>query len=129
GVGAGTLAMLAALPDIEAEAVIDGNRAEMERSYPLLTPERLRALCAQTRETGVALNPGLVFEDSWGLGVALHGPDGWLVGAVSLAAVQSRMRKPRRDELARQLQAEARMIEKRLAGGAAQGRTGEGQTR
>lgn len=115
GVGAGSLAMLAALP--EAEAVIAANSTELETHYPRLQPATLRGLLAQTRKSGVALNPGLIFEDSWGLGVALHGPGGQLVGALSLAAVESRMREPRRGELARKLQAEANLIETRLARG------------
>lgn len=127
GVGAGSLAMLAALPEDEAEAVIEANRAEIEANYPRLQPERLRSLLTQTRENGFALNAGLIFEDSWGLGVALHGPRGQLAGAISLAAVESRMKQPRRDELAQNLQAEARRIEKRLAKGVARDMQSEGK--
>jgi DNA-binding IclR family transcriptional regulator len=115
GVGAGSLAMLAALPEAEAEAVMASNHAELLGNYPRLPPETLRAHLAQTRASGVALNPGLIFEDSWGLGVALRGQKGQLVGAVSLAAIESRMKEPRRSELAQKLQAEARLIETRLA--------------
>ena len=126
GVGAGSLAMLAALPGDEAQAVIAANRAELQSNYPRLQPDTLRSQLEQTRETGLALNPGLIFEDSWGLGVALHGPDGQLMGALSLAAVESRMKEPRRSELARKLRNEARIIETRLAGGTAHDRFKEG---
>lgn len=129
GVGAGSLAMLAALPEDEAEAVIAANRAELETNYPRLGPDRLRPLLARTRENGVALNAGLIFEDSWGLGAALRGPRGQLVGAISLAAVERRMKQPRRDELAQKLQAEARLIEKRLAKGVAPDMPSEGNER
>lgn len=115
GVGAGSLAMLAALPETEAEAVMTSNHGELTSNYPRLPPETLRAHLAQTQATGIALNPGLIFEDSWGLGVALRGQKGQLVGAVSLAAIESRMKEPRRSELAQKLQAEARLIETRLA--------------
>ncbi|WP_245735493.1 IclR family transcriptional regulator [Roseinatronobacter thiooxidans] len=114
GVGAGSLAMLAALPDAEVDAVIAANHAEVTRSYPRLNPDSLRAQVAETREAGIALNPGLIFEDSWGLGAALHGPDGQLVGAVSLAAVESRMRMPRRAELEHRLRETTRAIAARL---------------
>ena len=114
GVGAGSLAMLAALPDAEVAAVISANHAELTASYPRLNPETLRAQVAQTRETGIALNPGLIFEDSWGLGAALYGPDGQLVGAVSIAAVESRMKAPRRTELEHKLRETTRAIEARL---------------
>lgn len=124
GVGAGSLAMLAALPETEAEAVMTSNHAELTSNYPRLPPETLRTHLAQTQATGIALNPGLIFEDSWGLGVALRGQKGQLVGAVSLAAIESRMKEPRRSELAQKLQAEARLIETRLATAPTQGRHG-----
>lgn len=115
GVGAGSLAMLAALPHAEAEAVIASNREELISNYPQLSTEALRAYLEQTQATGVALNPGLIFEDSWGLGVALRDQKGQLVGAISLAAIKSRMKEPRRSELTQKLQSEARLIETRLA--------------
>jgi DNA-binding IclR family transcriptional regulator len=114
GVGAGSLAMLSALPDTEIEAILAANASELASNYPKLGQDTLRAQVAQTRARGIALNPGLIFEDSWGLGVALHGPGGQLVGALSLAAVESRMKEPRRTELAENLRAAARAIEARL---------------
>ena len=114
GVGAGSLAMLAALPDTEIDAILAANAEELASTYPRLSLDGLRAQVAQTRESGIALNPGLIFEDSWGLGVALRGPDGAVLGALSLAAVESRMKEPRRSELARALCDAASNIETRL---------------
>lgn len=119
GVGAGSLAMLAALPDAEVDAVIAATADELRDSYPRLGADDLHAHVARTRADGYSINPGLIFEDSWGLGVALHGPDGRLVGALSLAAIESRMRVPRRDELLHALRSEAGKIENRLAQGSA----------
>ena len=115
GVGAGSLAMLAALPEAEVEAIITANTPELLAHYPRLGPDTLREHVEQTRTSGIALNPGLIFEDSWGLGVALRGPDGQVVGALSLAAIESRMREPRRDELAQKLRDAARLTEARLS--------------
>ncbi|MBR9891340.1 IclR family transcriptional regulator [bacterium] len=115
GVGAGSLAMLAALPEDEAEAMLELNAARLAADYPLLPADEIRARVAQTRDSGFALNPGLVVPDSWGLGVALRRPDGSLAGALSLAAIESRMQPPRRDALVAQLQAGARTIETTLA--------------
>ncbi|WP_245759213.1 IclR family transcriptional regulator [Tranquillimonas alkanivorans] len=115
GVGAGSLAMLAALPEEEAEAVLGANAGVLASDYPGLATEMLRDHVARTRAAGYATNPGLIFPDSWGIGVALRRPDGTVAGAVSLAAIESRMQTPRREELARLLQAEAEQIEKRLA--------------
>ncbi|MFT6532196.1 MAG: DNA-binding IclR family transcriptional regulator [Limimaricola cinnabarinus] len=115
GVGAGSLAMLAALPPGEAEAVLEANREVLARDYPALPPERLRELAARAREAGYALNPGLVFPDSWGIGVALRRPDGGVAGAVSIAAVAGRMQPPRSEAFAPLLTAAAARIEARLA--------------
>ncbi|WP_422072078.1 IclR family transcriptional regulator [Tranquillimonas rosea] len=115
GVGAGSLAMLAALPDPEVEAVLAENTGLLADSYPALTPETLRDQIARTRETGYALNPGLVVPGSWGLGVAIRHPDGTVAGALSLAAIESRMQPPRDRTLADALTRETQIIESRLA--------------
>lgn len=114
GVGAGSLAMLAALPAEEAEALLVANHAELSDKYPKLPPATLRDQLDQTRASGVAINPGLIFEDSWGIGTAIRDAQGGLVGAISLAAIQSRMKEPRRSELAQTLLAEVRLIETRI---------------
>ena len=61
------------------------------------------------------IDPGLVIEGSWGLGIALHHPDGRLVGALSIATIEARMRPDRLPDLTRLLRAEAARIEARLA--------------
>ena len=99
----------------EVEAMLELNAARLAADYPLLPADEIRARVAQTRDSGFALNPGLVVPDSWGLGVALRRPDGSLAGALSLAAIESRMQPPRRDALVAQLQAGARTIETTLA--------------
>lgn len=115
GVGAGSLAMLSALPDAEAAAALEANAALLASEYPQLPPDRIRSGILETRSSGYALNPGLVFPDSWGIGAALRRPDGSLAGALSLAAIESRMQPPRRAKLAAQLLEAARTIETKLA--------------
>lgn len=115
GVGAGALAMLAALPDPEVDQALTANAAVLAADYPALTRAEILTRVGAVRDAGYALNPGLVFPDSWGLGVALRRPDGTLAGALSLAAIESRMQPPRRDELVVRLRTGARVIEKTLA--------------
>lgn len=115
GVGAGSLAMLAALPDAEVEAALNANAERLARDYPGLPAEEIRDRVRDARSSGHALNPGLIFPDSRGLGMALHRPDGSLAGAVSLAAIESRMQQPRRDELLSHLKQAAQDIETTLA--------------
>ncbi|MFD1482859.1 IclR family transcriptional regulator [Paracoccus nototheniae] len=114
GVGAGSLAMLASLPDDQARTVLAAIAPVLADRFPALTPDRMRALIARTRADGVALNPGLVIEGSWGLGIALHHSDGRLAGALSVATVEARMRPDRLPDLTRHLRAEAARIEARL---------------
>lgn len=110
GIGAGALAILAALPAAEADALL-------ARVAPLvgdLMPGLLEDL-ALARVRGHALNPGRVVAGSWGLGVAIMWPDGRPAGAVSIAAVESRMTPARQADLAAALHREAQAITARLA--------------
>ncbi len=107
--------MLSALPDPEVEAVLEANATVLASDYPEFSQDTLRKHIAITRENGFALNPGLIYPDSWGLGVVLRRSDGAIAGALSLAAVESRMQPARRAELLGQLQRHARTIEDSLA--------------
>lgn len=115
GVGAGSLAMLAALPDAEGEAVIEANRPVLLARYPAYSPAQLRADIAQTRAQGFALNPGRIVASSWGVGVAVRYPDGRVAGALSIAAIDARMQPRRQEELGAALRHEARQVETRIA--------------
>ncbi len=115
GVGAGSLAILSALPDAEVEAVLTDNADRLAADYRGYTADLLRRDVAETRARGFALNPGRVVPGSWGVGVALRRPDGSVAGSLSLAAIDSRMEPPRDAELAALLTREARDIEIRLA--------------
>lgn len=115
GVGAGSLAMLAALPDAEVEAALAANDAVLRTKYPMLPTERIRQDVETTRANGYALNPGLIYANSWGVGVAIRDQDGRPAGALSIAAIDSRMQPARQAELAALLTKEARRVEERLS--------------
>lgn len=115
GVGAGSLAMLAALPDEEVERVIEANAVLIAaKPYESYSPLILRALVAQARSDGYAFNPGMLVPGSWGLGVAVRGPDGRPAGALSLAAIERRFDDSRRVELVPLLKQEAGRLEQLL---------------
>lgn len=110
GVGAGAMAILAALPEAEAAALL-------ARVAPLvgdLMPDLLADL-ALARAQGHALNPGRIVAGSWGLGVAIPWPDGRPAGALSIAAIENRMTPARQADLATALHREAGLIARRLA--------------
>lgn len=115
GIGAGSLAMLSALPDAEVDVVLADNAARLVADYPSYDADLLRSDVAATRARGFALNPGRIVGGSWGVGVSLRRPDGSVAGALSIAAIDSRMQPPRDAELAALLTREAQDIETRLA--------------
>jgi DNA-binding IclR family transcriptional regulator len=113
GVGAGSAAILAALPEAEREATIL-RLADAYESYHGYSVDIVREDVARTVDAGYALNPGRVVQSSWGIGVPLRLPDGRVAGALSIAAIDSRMQPARQEELASLLRAEAGAVEARL---------------
>ena len=114
GVGAGGLALLAALPEPQAAATLD-------RIAPALAARMGDAAAnvaddvARARRDGVAVNPGRVVAGSWGIGIAVLWPDGRPAAALSIAAVEDRLGPFRQEELSRLLRTEAAVIAARLA--------------
>lgn len=115
GVGAGSLAMLAALPDDDVDRIVATNEPVLRAQYPGFAPELILADLALSRQRGFALNPGRLVASSWGVGAAFRYPDGRLAGALSLAAIDSRMLPARQEELAGHLAAEVTRMERLLA--------------
>lgn len=112
GIGAGSLAMLAAMPD---RAAIIARLAPAHAAYPGYSATYLHEACALADAQGHAVNPGMVMASSWGIGVAIRLPDGEVAGALSIAAPDSRMRPERQPELAQLLKTEAALVAGRLA--------------
>lgn len=115
GVGAGSLALLAALPDDDVDRIMAANAPVLLAQYPGFAPGVIRADVASARQRGFALNPGRLVASSWGLGMAFRYPDGRVAGALSLAAIDSRMAPERQDELADHLRAEVGRMEQLLS--------------
>lgn len=109
GVGAGSLAILAALDDAEVDEVLAQNEEVLER-YPRITPDILRQVIKRARTAGYALNEGLVAPGSWAIGVALHDADGRPRAALSVASIEQRLTAQRCEELAASMRREARAI-------------------
>ncbi|MCW2309033.1 IclR family transcriptional regulator [Rhodobium gokarnense] len=115
GVAAHGIAILAALPDDEMNAVIEANTPVYRERYPMLTDELLRQVIAETRERGFALNPGIFHPGSWAIGVAVRNADGVPVGGLSIGSIEQRLQGARQQELAELLRTEANTIEAKLA--------------
>ena len=114
GIGAGSLAMLAALPDDEVEATMAENWPIIRRDFPQVKAGTIEAGITETRRRGYAVNPGLIYPNAWAIGMAVANPDGTLAGALSIAAIDTRMQEDRQKELALLLREEADAIRARL---------------
>lgn len=116
GVGAGSLAMLAAIDDAGVERCLEENAHLLAANYPNYTPDILRQQVAETRARGYAVNRGLVVAGSWGVGAAVLGEAGDVIGALSIAAVDSRLPESRQQELGAKLLEEAAKLEQLIDG-------------
>jgi len=108
GIGSGSLALLAALPDEDIENVLRRNRARLS-AYPAVEVDTLRKAVLDTRERQYAFNPGHILKGMYGVGVAVH-LGRQPVAALSVAAHYGRMELERRQEIAAALRLEARRI-------------------
>lgn len=115
GMGAGAMAILAALEDEEVEDILRRNAPVIEQHYPQVAPSVLRSVVARTRAEGYALNEGLLAPGSWAIGVPIRDPRGRPVAAFSIASIEQRLQRDRREELAREMRAEAALVEQALA--------------
>jgi DNA-binding IclR family transcriptional regulator len=111
GTGAGSLAILAALPPDEIERILVAQRAA-RAAYGFDEPT-LRHLVARAQRQGYALNDGGIEPAMSAVGVALHAPAG-VVGAVSVAAIADRLAPPRREAVVAALRDAAAAIERGL---------------
>lgn len=116
GVGAGSLAMLAVLADAEVNAILQRVEGVIATDYPAYSRNIIWQDVIRTRELGYALNPGRVVSSSWGVGMAILFPDGRLAGALSIAAIDSRMGEQRQTELATLLREEVDRIQAKFKG-------------
>ncbi|MDF1747527.1 MAG: IclR family transcriptional regulator [Alphaproteobacteria bacterium] len=114
GVAAHGIAMLAALPDEEMNAVIEANKEDYRQKYPMLTETLLRDIIESTRERGWALNQGIFHAGAWAVGVVVRGVNGEVAGGLSIGAIEQRLNSARQEELAKMLLEEADKIEKNL---------------
>jgi DNA-binding IclR family transcriptional regulator len=109
GVGAGSLALLAWLPDEEVDAVLELNRVTLAARYPRIGPSFLKEEVARSRARGYAMLLELVVEQMGGIAVPVLERDGRPVAAISVAAMTARI-VSRQDLLVPALKKEAQEL-------------------
>ncbi|MEP6965443.1 MAG: IclR family transcriptional regulator C-terminal domain-containing protein, partial [Polaromonas sp.] len=91
GVGGGACALLAALSDEEVDDVLARNAQLRAARFPRCTDGVIRQLIRETRAKGYCLQPGLVIESSWAVGVPVYSAQGRPVASISIAAIETRL--------------------------------------
>jgi DNA-binding IclR family transcriptional regulator len=114
GVGAGALALLAAMPDAAVERALKRNETWLKDFQGFDAPS-LRDLVTKTRERGYAENSGRIVPGMNALAVAVTGPDGQPLAALSIAAIWDRMGPERLPGLLDMLRTEAGVVARLLA--------------
>lgn len=114
GVGAGGLAILCAMPEAEAEAVVEAN-APLYRKLSALDADGVRAAVRAGRRQGYAFLDGPVVPGTAAVGVAF--PPEHPVAAISVAAISSRLDTVRREEVASVLRRQAHGLAQALSVG------------
>lgn len=118
GIGAGSLAILSALPDDEVERVLL-TQGEARARFPF-DEIQLRQMIAATRQNGYAYNNIHLFQGMEevtgmaGLAVAIKRSDGLPVAALHITTVTARLDPPRRDSVVAILREEAAQLEAQL---------------
>ena len=103
GVGAGSCATLAALSDEDITDILARNAAVRAAQYPRCTDAAILDVVRATRAQGYCLNPGLVLESSWAVGVPVYDANGRTVGSISIAAIEQRLGPARSSQLGHRL--------------------------
>ena len=94
--------------------VLDLTREERTAHFPGFDDDFMMKELAIARERGWSLNPGMYVANSWAIGVPVRGPSGAALGALSIAAIDSRMTPDRQPELTEMLKTEVARVEARL---------------
>lgn len=115
GVGAGSMALLAFLPDREVEAVIGVLGARLA-PYPRSTPDSMRAEISAARKRGYVVLLDVVIDKMGAIGAPIFDPTGRPIAALSIAALSERIRD-REAMLGEALLREADLIKRELMSG------------
>jgi len=113
GVGSGSLALFAFLPDDEIDTTIAKNAAWLAR-YRGHSRKELLAMVDHTRQRGFSFVESRIIPGMNAMGVPILGPDCRPVAALSLAAITNRISGSRVGELARTLAREAAELAKAM---------------
>jgi DNA-binding IclR family transcriptional regulator len=114
GVGAGSLALLAWLPEAEIDAILEIIVPRLVKSSPRITAKFLRERMALARRHGHTVLIDAAYAGMGGVGVPVRDDTGMVVAALSIGASSDRIRR-RETDLAEMLKKEALLLARTLA--------------
>ncbi len=114
GVGAGSLALLAAQADDRVAESLAHNAPRL-KAYLQCTPDSIKALVRKTRANGYSFMTGQVVPGMSAVGMAVLDSQGQPACAISIAAINERMSADRVEDLAELLKKRSREIQTELA--------------
>lgn len=112
GVGAGSLALMAFLPDQVIDDILQRYEAKPNALYP--SAAVIRQDIAATRRNGYALNPGRIIEEMVGVGVPVMDSRKGVYAALSVAAIRSRLTGSALQTVLHTLKSEAANLQREL---------------
>lgn len=115
GLGAGSLALLATLPDSECRQTIARNEPLLA-GRPNYSTQELIGYVNQTRLDGYAINQGLMLPEMAAVGVALPSMPDYVTASISIATIRSRMPASRVAEIVAMIKKEIALMEQSSVG-------------
>lgn len=125
GVGAGSVAALASMPETEALATIDALSGPLQ-AYPEKLRRGIVPAMRAARKAGYAVSDGLVLPSVIGVGVAIRDPRGVAIGTLGIASFKDNATDKRVADYASLLMREQARIERSLRETVALARRSEG---
>jgi DNA-binding IclR family transcriptional regulator len=114
GIGAGSMALLAWLPEPEQMAILDINCANLAR-FPNFNRAMLLEFISNSREQGYVFMCDVIVDTMGAMAIPIPDRHGAVRAAISIAALTDRLTR-RRDELVEALRREAKIITRALKG-------------
>ena len=111
GLGSNGVVLLAAQPDEECERIA-ARHIDALSAYPAFDATSLRHHIRDARTDGYALNQGLMLPEMAAVAMGIRGPGGRVDASISVAAITSRMQKPRLSSIVQLLRDEIAGIER-----------------
>lgn len=113
GVGGGSMALLAWLPEAEREAILEITNARLE-AYPNLSIDMLRDHISAANEKGYVAMYDIVIEKMGAIGYPVRDLHGTVVASISVVALSERI-AAREQEIVDALSREAKLITRKMA--------------